>query len=83
MGEDIQKTLTRILVTQERHNTLLKEHMRRSDALEEALEIMRKDVVPLKTHVAIVGAMGKIVAFAGSGLGMIFGLIKLARMLGH
>lgn len=55
----------------------LKEHMRRSDALEKYIESVEKDVTPLQAHVNMVKGAGKVIAVAGSILALIFGIIKL------
>jgi hypothetical protein len=64
------------LTLAEQHHTL-EDHTRRSLAAEEALELLKAEVKPIALHVAVVGALGKIIVFSGSALGLVAGVLKL------
>lgn len=65
----------------EKHLTVqdanLREHMRRTDIAEKNLELMRKDFEPVKIHVAVVGALGKLLAIVGTLVAIGVGLKNL------
>lgn len=44
----------------------LGEHMRRTELAEKNHEMLRRDFEPVKIHVAVVGALGKIIAVIGA-----------------
>lgn len=58
----------------------LGEHMRRSAANEANLAMLRADFAPIKTHVAVVGAIVKGVGVVGTLIGIITALVKLAAL---
>lgn len=55
----------------------LEEHMRRTEAAEATLKVLQEETKPLKTHVAIMAALGKVLALTGTGVGIAVGLSKL------
>lgn len=44
---------------QERHGAVLEEHQRRSEALEKYVSVLEAELKPIKTHVAVAGAVAK------------------------
>ncbi len=56
---------------------VLKDHTRRSEALEAAVEVVRAELDPVKTHVAVFGALMKGVGVVGTVVGIITGVAKL------
>lgn len=64
-------------VLQAQHNASLTEHMRRTEVAEENLALLRSEFAPLKTHVAIYGALAKIITVGGALAGLATGLSKL------
>ena len=73
----IDERLDRMEVTQAEQKVLLTEHMRRTDALEDRVEQVAKEQVPLRMHVAVVGALGKVLAVVGTLIGIAVGIMKL------
>jgi hypothetical protein len=63
------------------NSVVLEEHQRRSAANEEAVRVLRTEIKPLATHVAVVGAIAKILAAAGTLVGIAVGLQKLLSLL--
>jgi hypothetical protein len=77
IGDD----LAEIRVVQGRQAQSLEDHIRRTEAAEAQLAILYQELQPLKSHVAVFGALGKIVA-ATSGLVAVATLVlKLAGAL--
>lgn len=83
-SEELLKSLNskvdRLLEGQAKHSAVLDEHQRRSLANEEAVELLRSEIKPLTVHVAMVGALGKLLAVVSTVVGVAVGLMKL---LGH
>lgn len=71
---DDQARIGRTLASQQ---ASLEEHMRRTEAAEERLDLLTKEVAPLKTHVAVWGYLGKILAALATGVGLVATLSKL------
>ena len=66
-----------IEVTLAKQHVSLEEHMRRSKANEEAVEIISKELKPVLNHVAIVSFIGKVLlTLIGSGM-----LVQIVRLL--
>lgn len=59
------------------HDVQLKEHMRRSLANEENVELLRKEFKPVSTHVAVVGALAKVVLGLATIASAIAAVLKL------
>ena len=55
----------------------LRFHIKRTELNEENLELLRKDFAPLKTHVAVVGALVKGLGVVGTLVGIAVGVAKL------
>ncbi len=66
---------------QERHAVSLEEHMRRSEALEEAVAHLRTELAPIKTHVAMWGGVAKAITFVGAGAGAVVGILQVLGKL--
>lgn len=80
--EKIYDAVSRIDVTLARQAVTLEDHTRRSLANEEALDLIRAEMAPLKAHVALWGALGKIISVAGTLLAALVTLLKLSGRLG-
>jgi len=67
--------ITNIESTLTKQQTILEEHQRRSLANEDAVALMRADLEPIKTHVAVVGAIAKagtvLIGLAGTVVGVL------------
>lgn len=69
--------LTSLKVGQAEVKGDLAEHMRRTEAAESSLALLREEFKPIQTHVAVVGAMAKIIAACASLMAIALGLAKL------
>ena len=75
--KELRQEVADVRSTLVRNTSSLEHHIRRTDLLEESLDLMRVELKPISTHVAVVGALAKIVVFAGSLVGLIAGVLKL------
>jgi len=57
----------------------LKEHMRRSELNEEALELMRREMKPIEDHVIKVNFITKIISFLVPFAGAMYYIIRLIK----
>lgn len=73
----LDERLDRMSVSQERHNTLLEMHMKRSDAIEARVEQVASELAPLKKHVSMWAGAGKALAVLATLLGVVAGLMKM------
>ncbi len=76
----LKTTLIDVRVSQAEHGTQLKEHMRRTDLAEARLDLLQKEVEPLKAHTAVFAALGKALGLLGTGVGIAF---AIGKMLGR
>jgi chromosome segregation ATPase len=67
--------LDRIEVLQARHTASLEDHMRRTEAAESQLLLVEDTLKPLKLHVAVTGALAKVLGVAGT-------CVAIAKALG-
>lgn len=76
----IEAKLSDVRELQAKHSVQLEDHMRRTEASEKNLELLRADFGPVKLHVAVMGALAK-------GLGLVGTLVGIAaavwKLLGH
>lgn len=61
--EKIHNELVDIKLNQVKHTISLEEHMRRSAAAEERLDIVEQNLVPIRNHVLILNTFFKIFVF--------------------
>lgn len=78
--KDVQHSVREIEKTLAAQYATLTDHQRRSLANEEAVQLLRAEIRPLALHVAMVGAFAKVLAAAGTVVGIAVGIYKL---LGH
>lgn len=67
---------------QAEHAASLKEHMRRSEALENHLELLRSEIKPIQKHVVLIEGIFKGIGIVVSFVSLIYGLIRIASVLG-
>lgn len=73
------KQLTGISIRQEEQ---LRYHIRRTDLLEESVDLLRKQVVPIRRHVELVNALCKIAVAALGVISTAIGIIAALGQLG-
>lgn len=83
--EKLTDTIAAIQVILARQEEHLEHHIKRTDLLEESVEMLRNEIKPIKSHVEFVNKLCKFftvtVAVAASSVGIIVGLLKLLEAL--
>lgn len=69
-------------VTLGKQQVSLDDHIRRTELLEEAVEVLKKEQEPLARRAHAWAFIGKGITYAGAATALILGLIKLASMTG-
>lgn len=64
--DNVQNDILDIKLTMAENTASLKEHMFRTDLNEEAINLLRKDIEPVKSHVQFVNNIAKFVAVVAS-----------------
>lgn len=72
-----REELTRIREIQAKQHVSLEEHMRRTEAAEEAIADFRSEIAPIRAHIAGVQMLGKAVGVMSAGVAMLTGMLKL------
>lgn len=73
IGEDISE----LKITAAKQEENLKEHIRRTDIAEENLELIRKEIQPLKEHVIVINGVLKIIGAISIIIGSAAGMIRI------
>ena len=73
----ISSDIVEIKITSARHDENLKLHMKRSDAAEQGINILKEELIPIKKHVHGVDVVIKLIVIGSSVLGAIVGFLKL------
>lgn len=74
--ERLSGTQADINATLERNTVILDEHMRRTEAAEKALELLKQEIEPVKTHVTAIKLLIKIGGVTGTIVGVVLGILK-------
>lgn len=77
--EKISDGVADINVTLAKQHASLDEHMRRTSALEESVDLLRKEVKPVQSHVAMMHGAAKligIISVAGGAIKVVLELFK-------
>ena len=73
----LDERLDTVATKQAEQGVMLDEHMRRTEVAEANLDLLRADFKPVQSHVAMVGALAKILGLVGTRVGMALGLRQL------
>jgi hypothetical protein len=76
-ADETSKSLNEIKVILTQQHTVLDEHIRRTEAAEDGIKLLQAEMKPLETHVAVVGAFGKVIAVVGTIVGIVTGLLSV------
>jgi hypothetical protein len=74
IGEDISE----LKITAAKQEENIKEHIRRTELAEENLEIIRKEIQPLKEHVIAINGVLKIIGVISIIIGSAAGFFEIA-----
>lgn len=75
--EKISDDIIGIKVIQAKHDENLKEHMRRSDALENANKLLAQELEPIKKHVNHVDGALRALGALATIIGVLAGIVKI------
>lgn len=75
----LNEKIDSIIVVQTRQEENLKEHMKRSDLLEENLNILRNDFKPVEKHVHYVEGALKLLGAISVLIGIIIGIVQVFK----
>lgn len=81
--DELSKTLEKNTLTLEKNTMLLEEHMRRTVAVEGQLDILKKEIEPVKQTQAAIGLLAKIGGGITGAVGAIMGILKLFGFFHH
>lgn len=73
----IRADIAEMQITLAKQSVILEEHIRRTTVSEERLDILQREVEPLKMHVAVWGVLGKILAGLATIGGLVLTVMKL------
>ena len=77
MEREIIERLHSIEKVLERNTATLEEHIRRTEAAEENIELLRSDVRAIERHIISVQGVGKFIAFSSLVAGLVATILKL------
>lgn len=73
----VDDSTRQIQLVQERQAASLEEHIRRTIAAEESLDLLRAEIGPLKAHVAAFGVVGKLITAGGAATGLVYAVMRI------
>lgn len=79
--DEMSDEITEIKITLVEQHGSLKEHMRRSDALETQLNSVKKDIQPVQKHIAMVETGIKALGLLSLLVGIIASIVKMKEVL--
>ena len=80
--DKISDDVSELKVTSAKQEENLKEHIRRTEIAEENLELIRKEMQPLKEHVIVINGVLKIVGAVSVVVGSIAGIVRMFEIIG-
>jgi hypothetical protein len=79
----IKEDITEIKVIQARHDENLKEHMKRSLANEEAVNILKNEFKPVQEHVSNVNFVVKVGSYLAGAIAAVYGIVEIILAFRH
>lgn len=76
--DKISEDISELKVTSAKQEENIKEHIRRTELAEENLEIIRKEIQPLKEHVIAINGVLKIIGVISVIIGSAAGFFEIA-----
>jgi BRCT domain type II-containing protein len=80
--DKISDDVSELKVTSAKQEENIKEHIRRTEIAEENLELIRKEMQPLKEHVIVINGVLKIVGAVSVIVGSIAGIVRMFEIIG-
>jgi len=78
--ESIYSDVGEIKITAAKQEENLKEHMRRSDLLEEEVNLLKTQLKPLQNYLVMLQGLAKALALIGVAVSIIAGLAKISHL---
>jgi hypothetical protein len=75
--DKISDDVSELKVTSAKQEENLKEHIRRTEIAEENLDLIRKEIEPLKEHVIVINGFLKIIGAISVIVGSVAGMIRI------
>jgi len=75
--DKISEDISDLKVTAAKQEENIKEHIRRTEIAEENLDLIRKEIEPLKEHVIVINGFLKIVGAISVIVGSVAGMIRI------
>lgn len=75
--DKISEDISDLKVTTAKQEENIKEHIRRTEIAEENLDLIRKEIEPLKEHVIVINGFLKIVGAISVIVGSVAGMIRI------
>ena len=75
--DKISEDISDLKVTSAKQEENIKEHIRRTEIAEENLDLIRKEIEPLKEHVIVINGFLKIVGAISVIVGSVAGMIRI------
>lgn len=75
--DKISEDISALKVTSAKQEENIKEHIRRTEIAEENLDLIRKEIEPLKEHVIVINGFLKIVGAISVIVGSVAGMIRI------
>lgn len=79
--KEIKDAIHRIQLLDVEQNMMLKEHIRRTELAENAIEILKDSVLAIQSHVSMVNGGMKLFGVLSLVSGSIYGIIKLIQLI--
>lgn len=79
--EKISDDVGDIKVTQARHDEVLKDHIRRTELLEESNTLFQEELKPIKIHISQIDGIFKYIGVLSGIVTFILGLLKLFKKI--
>lgn len=79
--DSISSDIVEIKITSARHDENLKTHMKRSEAAEAGIELLKEELVPIKKHIYGVDIAIKIIAFGSTIIGSVLGFLRFFKKI--
>ena len=75
--DKISEDISDLKVTAAKQEENIKEHIRRTEIAEENLDLIRKEIEPLKEHVIVINGFLKIIGAISVIVGSVAGMIRI------
>lgn len=79
--DKIQEDISDLKIVSVKQEENLKEHIRRTELAEENIALLRKEVEPVKHHVAVINGALKVIGFISVIIGTFAGIFQIINII--